>query len=145
MDLEAVSGFKYLLIILIPQHPLEDLYEIRFSLPSPKKVLLEDLTGDGIKEYAYYERHMTESLQIWSLSTSGIFQPVRFRSHPGDKSVEQLGGMKLCVESADKGQVVIRVYDAPPGVLAPHLQRKNKSRDVSVEYSFWPLHKNQDD
>ncbi len=53
------------------------IYEIRLSQPNPRKVLLEDLTDDGIKEYAYYERHMTEFVYVWSVSVSGSFQPLR--------------------------------------------------------------------
>jgi len=97
-------------------------FEVRFSQPSPRKVLVEDLTGDGIKEYAYYERHMTEYLQVWSLSSSGVFQPLKFLSSPGDKPLERLDGMKLCVESALKNQVIIRVFNPLPDVIAPHLQ-----------------------
>jgi hypothetical protein len=100
------------------------IYEVSFSQPSPRKVLLEDVTGDGIKEYLYYERHMTEYLYIWSLSTSGVFQPLKFVADEASKPPEELDAMKICLESTDKGKIIIRSYNPPVGAIAPHVQEQ---------------------
>jgi len=113
---------------------------IDFDYEYPSEVLIDDVNRDGIKDYVFSAGFQSSSLRIWTLTNSGIFQPMAFIEKGSNEREDFLEDRSVSLEK-DKNLSYSIDVSGPSGRrigdYEHHLFHWNPSEDAFVETKWF--------
>ena len=83
-----------------------------FELFSSGQVVVDDINGDGVKDYVFIGLSQTSIIYVWTVTSSCSFQPLTFLEDGGGS--EYLEGRRIYLEKNNRGEYLIHVISAVP-------------------------------